>query len=113
VPVIIGTVRNETLSFLLGALTSPINSVEYEAIVLALFESYTWQVLSLYPPVDGDCRDVLVQVTKLKKMSLKKIVDDRLRIRMSFSARRSFFCQVSSPDTRLSLFIPAANRSNE
>ena len=49
VPVILGTVRNETTSFLYGSVTEEIGTWEYEAILFSLFGLDMDTVFDLYP----------------------------------------------------------------
>jgi len=62
-PVILGTVRNETTSFVYGAVTDPISALEYEALVALWFEFDAEQVLSLYPPDAIDARSTVSMLT--------------------------------------------------
>lgn len=41
------------------------SALEYQAAVLTLFGLDTEKVLDLYPPIQGDNRDVLVTVNKI------------------------------------------------
>jgi len=52
ISVIMGTVANEMLSFIYGATSSPLNSVEYDALVVSLFPLHFSTILGLYPAGD-------------------------------------------------------------
>lgn len=67
-PVILGTVQNETTSFLYGGLKKPLSRLAYEAALVAWFgPSTAGRVLALYPPPSassghGDARAVFSEL---------------------------------------------------
>jgi len=52
ISVVIGDVGNEMLSFIYGATSSPINSIEYDALLVTLFPLHFATILGLYPAGD-------------------------------------------------------------
>jgi len=63
VPIMIGNVANETYSFILGTITSPMNAVDYDAVVALSFQTSAPLILAEYPPTNvSDTRPTLSEL---------------------------------------------------